>query len=66
MAGTIYEPEWRVQTECHGLGNWHAVIDNGRKFLRLPGHESQLAALAAGSEAIKQRTITEEMLCQEK
>jgi len=60
MAGTVYEPEWRLRTECHGLGNWHAVIDNGRDWIRLPGYESQLAALAAGSEAIQRRTITEE------
>ena len=52
---TQQQPEWRLSAECHGAGNWHAVLDNGIEVWHLPGHESQLAALAAGSESIQRR-----------
>ena len=65
MSTDTHEPDWELNTECHGLGNWHAVIDNGRQCLRLPGYESQLAAMAAGCEAIQRRTIKQETTCRE-
>lgn len=59
---TQQQPEWRLRTECHGPGNWHAVIYNGISVWILPGYESQLAALAAGSESIRRRTEQQEIL----
>ena len=59
------QPDWELKTECHGLGDWHAVISDGRKWWRLPGYLTRSQAIAAGCEAIQRRKIDQEMTCQE-
>ena len=66
MSTDTHKPDWELKAECHGLGNWHAVISDGRKWWRLPGYLTKSQALAAGSEAIQRWTSTEETTCQEK
>lgn len=66
MSTDTHEPDWELKAECHGLGNWHAVISDGRQWVRLPGYLTQSQAIAAGCESIQRRTSKQETTCQEK